>query len=249
MLGLNTQFDLFYPLHADPSMKADQELRQSFDAIKKMVHQFLETDVNIKELVNQHMNDLFAYRMLGVKWMQHHPMQIDRDELLGQVDFIGNDQRFDVLGENVKFAIRTNFRAVKRFMGESSLSLDIANLPDIPQVSYTDLISLFNAFAPGSIFDKLLNLLDYSIHTEFGIIANFVIRLERLNITDAKLYALENYVARSAQKFGACARIIAPVKSTMPEVVESNPDEITPEWAAEEFMIAESALMDGLEDY
>jgi hypothetical protein len=35
----------------------------------------------------------------------------------------------------------------------------------------------------------------------------------------------------------------------MPEVVESNPDEITPEWAAEEFIIAESALMDGLEDY
>jgi hypothetical protein len=249
MLGLNTQFDLFYPLHTGIGMRADQELSQSFEEIKKLVHQFLKSEVSIEELANQHMNALFAYRMLGIHWMQDHPVQIDIDELLDKLDFIKDNPRFEVLHENLIFAISTNFRLVKTFMGESDLGFDFANLPAIPQISYSDLISLLNIFAPGSIFDKLLNLLDYSIHMEFGIIASVVIRMENLDISDAKLYALERYVAKSARKFGAIGRMLHPVKSTMPEVVEPNPDEITPEWAAEELMIAESALMDGLEDY
>jgi hypothetical protein len=249
MLGLNTQFDLFYPLHANTSMEADQELRQSFNNIRKLVSQFVQSEVKIEELTNQHMNDLFSYRMQTIQCMHDHPVKIEIKEVVAKLAFIQDNPRFEILHENVLFGVRTNFRAVKRFLGTSDLEVDFSTLSSIPQITYSDLISLFNIFAPGSIFDKLLNLLDYSIHLELGLITSVVVCKEGLNISDAKLHELESYVARSARKFGACARIIAPVKSTMPEVVEPNPDEITPEWAAEEFLLSESALMDGLEDY
>lgn len=249
MLGLNTQFDLFYPLNSKVDIQPDHELSRSFVNIQKLVSQFVQSEVKIEELTNQHMNDLFSYRMQTIQCMHDHPVKIEIKEVVEKLAFIQDNPRFEILHENVLFAVRTNFRAVKRFLGTSELDIDFSSLSSIPQITYSDLISLFNIFAPGSIFDKLLNLLDYSIHMELGLITSVVVCKEGLNLSDAKLHELERYVARSAQKFGACARIIAPVKSTMPEVVEPNPDEITPEWAEEEFMIAESALMDGMKDY
>lgn len=223
MIALNTQFEVFYPVSNPLS---DQELQDVFGQVEQLAHQFLYTDAGIEDLVNQNLDLLFAYRSAFARQM---PMDtsievLDRgqvDALIKQLTYLNAHPRFAVLCENIGFALRTNVRVMQRLASNKQQVRPLS----VPKVPYSDFVAFMQYFQPNDFMANVLEMMSVSFHLEFGLLVATLVNHDELDISEAKLYNLEGYIARAAQQFGGRSRKLLPPKPAKP-VIEA---EETPE--------------------
>lgn len=227
MIALNTQFEVFYPVNND---LPDQELQDIFRQAEQLVHQFLYTEVGMEDLVNQNLDLLFSYRVAFARQMPSEGSEIalDREQIKARVReliFLNANPRFAVLCENIGFALRTNVRVMQRLASNKHQVYPLVRPLSVPKVPYTDFVAFMQYFQPSDFIGNLLEMMNFSMHLEFGLLVAMLVDHDQLDISDAKLHDLEGHIAYAAQQFGGRSRMLLPPRAPKPVVeIEETPE-------------------------
>lgn len=227
MIALNTQFEVFYPVSTPLS---NQEWQDVFTQVEQLAHQFLYTEVNIKDLVNQNLDLLFSYRVAFARQMlpDSSDATLNRaqvDVLIKELTYLNADSRFGVLRENIGFAIRTNVRVMQRLAGSKQQVYPLTRPLSVPKIPYTDFVAFMQYFQPNDFMANMLEMMDFSLHLEFGLLVAMLVDHDELDISDVKLHDLEGHIAYAAQQFGGRSRMLLPPRAPKPVIeIEETPE-------------------------
>ena len=162
----STQYKIdafLFPLNAfyADSNKGDIELAKMAENVKALVVAYFNGEHNIDVFVNQHLNNLFEFRMSALKWLIANQVVFDdlnktfEDELA----YFKNDPSLFVLYQNMLFAIRTNIRVVNSLVQPnkketSGRSIDFSGFSELPKLTYNDYLNVVSLTMPDALLPR-----------------------------------------------------------------------------------------------
>ena len=227
MIALNTQFEVFYPVN---NSLPNLELLDVFTQVEQLAHRFMSTEASIEDLVNQNLDLLFAYRAAFTRQMPPEGSEtiLNRaqvDAMVKELAYLNADPRFGILLENIGFALRTNARVMQRLTSSKQQVYPLVRPLSVPKVPYTDFVAFMQYFQPNDFIANMLEMMNFSLHLEFGLLVAMLVNHGKLDLSETKLYNLEGYIARAAQQFGGRSRKLLPPKPPKPVIeVEETPE-------------------------
>lgn len=218
MLAFNQNYNIdafLFPLDAYylGRHKEDTELSSIVARVEAMARLFAQSNQDVKMFVDAHLDTVFDFRMIALKWLAQNETLlpfIHNYAQSGLSDFKDNPQ-FDVLYQNVLFAIRVNLKGFTDFMGTAPQSdFKLADLSAVPQYTFTGFLNFISLTMPHSVTVNLIDWMMSSLYIEFSLITVFIIHKEKLPISTTLTDNFAAFIADAAQEFGALSSEMKP---------------------------------------
>jgi hypothetical protein len=194
-------------------------LKKDLNRLSKEIEMLLLSGEKIEAQTVDMLSQVFNVRVKALKWLSAHP-NLDYLELFGdifpQIEELKANKKFEVLTDNILFALRCNQRVIAAISGSSELvsntfTSELAQLPDITYPQF--MASLAFANLDDETTQKIVDWTNASLHIEFVLVATDIISDEKLKITDKTINELAFLIAYAAQEYSALATELDIVKS------------------------------------
>jgi hypothetical protein len=194
-------------------------LKKDLNRLSKEIEMLLLSGEKIEAQTVDMLSQVFNVRVKALKWLSAHP-NLDYLELFGdifpQIEELKANKKFEVLTDNILFALRCNQRVIAAIAGSSELvsntfTSELAQLPDITYPQF--MASLAFANLDDETTQKIVDWTNASLHIEFVLVATDIISDEKLKITDKTINELAFLIAYAAQEYSALATELDIVKS------------------------------------
>lgn len=211
MLSTVKNYDLIcYPLRNKLYSQLENPLRKDIDKLSKDISNILNANKKIQNQSVGILSQLFNLRVKAIKWLSQDN-NFDYLEMLSnvtnQIEEIGENEKLEILKENILFALRCNRRVVDVLFsaGEQSkkLNIDFNLFPDINYQQF--LASLAFAIPDDETTQKIVDWTNASLHIEFVMLAADIIQVEKIKVSDKSIDELSFLVADAAQEYSALA--------------------------------------------
>lgn len=247
LMASNIEFSCFYLFVNYNGL--DNSLKREFDDLLSEIEATILSGKEIETRIPLSFNKVFRIRILALKAILRDEESILDlfDESYPYFEDLANDEKMNLLGENILFAIRSNIRVAKAIFSSPSFSQqDLENGMNEFQDKIFELeqfISLFSlSTPPAGITHSILDWLKASLTLEYIILSAAIIKDRKLVVTTATIKYLARAIADATHNYNAIAFEMGILKSSTgyhPERVVDSPDQ---EFIIEQKKIADSDL-------
>lgn len=227
----------------------DIVLQREFKELLKSIRNDLINGRDILESIDDLIEPIFSIRIKAMKWLIKKKSLSINDTIkeAEKLNFdLSNEERFELLSENIGFALRTIKRVTKAIITQipssEKLRQEVKQIPDMDYWGYFDLLSM--TIPNEELVEKLMELTDSSIELDYALLSALLIQDENLNVSQDTINDLAELIAFAAQNYSAYSVElgIMPMRALKPQQVQY----IIPD---EEFINQQQLLADsGLED-
>jgi len=189
----------------------DTPLKKTVDKLSQQVINFIGTDKKISCVPMPLLKDVFNLRMKYLKWLSTEATfnyMRKLDEIYPQIQSMRGNEYFNVLVENILFAIRCNKRVTGKLFKKLNTTEEkfIQQTSNIKTLSYDGYITELSKQIPNdTILQKMVDWVNASLQIEFVIIAADIIHSEKLTVKNKNINQLAFIIADSAQLYSAIA--------------------------------------------
>ncbi len=208
MTAKKSQIDPFFYLILRYE-SADEVLRREFDLLTTEIRESIQSPNNIEQNAQLTFNRIFKLRLLILKSLQEDNDDIEDlyQDALEYFEPIAQDSRYCVLGENILFALRSNFRVANSLLKQVSsngLTELLGSATNI-EINFDQFVSVTLAFLPGDQGIELIKWLRSSLTVEYGVLVGALLKEEKLTASDQTIDKVAAMLAGAAQTFNAIA--------------------------------------------
>jgi len=199
-------YSSIYQLKSTLDIRPDDVLKKETDQLSKNVRQLLLSE-RLGALPAPMLAQLFNLRVKAIKWFAANT-NLDyadvRKEVASHVKTM-DDDRLEVLKENLMFAVRCNQRVFDGIVLHASESEEkvLPAFSEISDLTYDQYISALAFSLPDEAFEKTITWTHASLQAEFVFIAADVIEESGLKVSDQLIDDLAALVADAAQNYFA----------------------------------------------
>jgi hypothetical protein len=220
-----------------------------FDELLNRLRSDLINGKDILDSINDLTEIIFSIRIKALRWLAKQN-RLNLDETLNEAEKfnqgLSNEERFELLSENIGFAIRTIRRVTKAIIKKIPSKEELQdNFKSIPELGYWDFFDLMSIAIPNEeLLEKLMEWVDSSIELEYGVLASILLLEENLNVSSRVINELAELIAFVAQNYSAYSVElgIMPMRVIKSEKAQySIPDEA---FIKEQQLLADSGLED-----
>jgi hypothetical protein len=210
----------------------------------------------IKRYVGLELGLLFRRRIESIRALAA-ANQMDTVGQFDRINLEATDERYMYLQENLKFA----FRVIKRSVHDVELSSEpvfsdinsLGLLLDLmAKVSYREITSMLFFMLPEQEAEASIERFTASLHLDFAILASLYYIKHPDELSTSKLQELNDFLVDSVHRYGAYTRMMRPKKERRKWSAKADAGEsqrAMAEWEAENKFLAESCLLDGMEEW
>lgn len=194
-------------------------LKKELDQLSSDIKLLFTTGKTIKRQGTQMLSQIFNLRIKAIKWLANDA-NFDYLEMLQdvvpQIEKLNENKKYEVLTENLLFAVRCNQRVVDAIIGTNDPSASIISnsATKLPGLSYEQfLASLAYAIPDDVTAQKIIDWTNASLHIEFVTLAADIIGDNQLKVSAKTINELSFLVADTAQEYIALATELGVLKS------------------------------------
>lgn len=212
---------LCYQLRNNLYSRLDNPLKNELDQLSGDIKQLIVSGELIGDPSIPILEQIFNLRIKAIKWLTsegNFDYENMHNEIISQIERMGANKKFEVLTENLLFAIRCNQRVVESVMNNSenasaSLTSVVSQLPEITYQQF--LASLAYAIPDEVAVQKIVDLTNSSLRIEFVMLAADIIYDDNLKLSTKTINDLAFLVADAGQDYLAIATDLGIVKKRL----------------------------------
>ncbi len=191
-----------------------KELHQLSTAIKRIIGNGEKIDILSTEMLSA----IFNLRIKALKWLSADD-NFDYSEMMKesflQIEKLKLNKKFEVLIDNILFALRCNIRVIDAIISsnehKTAASLSFDTIQEITYYQFITSLAIVNF--DDDTTQKIVDFTNASLNIEFVIVACDIIFNEKLKITDKVINDLAFLIADAAQDYIALATEFGILKS------------------------------------
>lgn len=212
-----------FPILQLKSQQVDvpQSLRDDCDKLLSRIRIELTT---AQEIDDDLIPEVFSLRWKVVKHFKTELYsQLHKGFSLSESDFYlpYATEHYITFNQNLEFAIRSINRITSKIVDVVSNSgitpSNLDNLELLPGTEYWTFIDLTCSLLPESIGNNVIEWIDASLELEFCLLCAFLIREEKLVLSDDVVDDLSTLIAEAAQTYVALALVLQILPTTPPQ--------------------------------
>lgn len=213
MLATIKNYDLIcYQLRNSLYSQPDNPLRKDIDQLSKEIADILDSNKKVQsQLTAPLLGQLFNLRVKAIQWLTADTnfdyLQMLND-VFPKIEKIGENEKLEVLAENILFALRCNQRVAESMFSLSNNQSDNFNIDfsQLPEITYEQfLASLAYAIPDNEAAQKIVDWTNASLRIEFVMLAADIMSDDKLKASDKTINELSFLVADAAQEYSALA--------------------------------------------
>jgi len=186
-------------------------LKKELNKFVVIVKKTLGENKKFKTSVKLHFNEIFLFRLKGLKWLlESGDFDVSKmlENIYPDIERYISVKKFSLLAENILFALRSNKRVAENLIDNEILNEDSFDdsIQQIGTLTYSQFIaSLTFAIPDIEASQTIIDWINSSLIIEFGTIASMLLFKEEVVITQKRINELSGLISDAAQEYTACA--------------------------------------------
>lgn len=187
----------------------DSAIRRELDSLREEIRYALISKKDLRNSIEQSFSKIFKLRILAFKSLEQEDEEYEElyDEAYEYFQGLQADSRFQLLSENILFALRSNMRFLKAFLNKVSIEKledGINSLPD--NITYEALLVTIRLSSPSpDIFKVLKDWTDSTLTIEYIVLACALIDKEKIDVRPSTFEELAAIIAAASHLYNAMA--------------------------------------------
>lgn len=212
MLTAVKSYDILcYQLRNSLYPQLDNPLKKEMNRLSKDIKEIILSGSMDKAKSFQILAEIFNLRIKAIRWLASGSnfsyMQM-LNEVIPQIQEMKSNKRFEVLTENLLFALRCNQRVIEKLATGAEINGGCfsTTVKQLREITYEDfLASLAYSIPDDSAVQRIVDWTNASLQIEFAMVAADIISNDDIKISDKSINALAFFVADAAQEYSALA--------------------------------------------
>jgi hypothetical protein len=211
----------FYP-------QLDHPLQLELDLLFKDITTTIASGQQLQAPSVSILEQIFNLRIQAIKWLSSNGnfdySQV-LDEVIPQIEKMNSNYQWEVLTENLLFALRCNQRVVENLISHAKGNVEdfAAEIGQLPVITYGQFLATLAYTVPDeAVAQKIVDWTNSSLRIEFAMMAADSIQAGNLKVSDQIINELAFLVADAAQEYAALAVDLGIIKPRVPRQTVSN---------------------------
>jgi hypothetical protein len=198
-----------------------QPLKKEVDRLCLSIETLLASGKPLGLLSPEVLDHVFSFRLMALKWLSQNQdldLRFVLEDVFPEVQKWKSDPEFEVLCENVLFALRCNLKVINALVkapanSEQGWSTDFSGIGDLSYARVIDSISFTNL---GSAQTKnIIEWFNASLYIEFGLVASDIVVKSKGKFPRETIDELASFVAKAGQEYYALAMSLGILKKRL----------------------------------